>query len=249
MKDKQLELIEHAIGEVFEYNGMDLKVVDGTPCTGCVFCDSDSGCFDDEKVLVCNGGVRKDGKDVIFKLATDNTAVNQPSETKEIKKREYHDVGEEFEFHGMRLVAAESHQGACENCVLLEKCLNTDECPECIHYNRKDRKNVFFKFASTDNDGTANFTKEIPADLYDRLDYLGIIPNDVRSHNVGSSNYAEHTIQPWSVWLDYPELTSWDHDILKRVLRTKADNPRELDYEKIIQICQERLRQMKHKKQ
>lgn len=35
MKDKQLELIEHAIGEVFEYNGMDLKVVEGTPCTGC----------------------------------------------------------------------------------------------------------------------------------------------------------------------------------------------------------------------
>ena len=84
--------------------------------------------------------------------------------------------------------------------------------------------------------------------IYQRLKYLGIIHDgetDVRSFNIGNSNYSKHTIQPWSIWLDYPELTSWDHDIIKRVLRTKKGESRNLDYEKIIQICQERLRQLK----
>ena len=87
-------------------------------------------------------------------------------------------------------------------------------------------------------------------ELYGKLKYLGIIHDvdDVRSFNVGSSNYSEHIIQPWALWLDYPELTSWDHDILKRVLRTKKGESRELDYQKIIQICQERLRQIKVKR-
>ena len=39
----------------------------------------------------------------------------------------------------------------------------------------------------------------IPKTLYDRLNYLGLIPNEVRSHNVGESDYSQHTIQPWSV--------------------------------------------------
>ena len=62
---------------------------------------------------------------------------------------------------------------------------------------------------------------EISDELYDKLKYLGIIPNDIRSYNVGNSNYSDHIIQPWSIWLDYPELTSFDHDIIKRVLRIK----------------------------
>ena len=86
--------------------------------------------------------------------------------------------------------------------------------------------------------------------LYKRLRYLGIIHSekdgieDVRSFNVGNSNYSKHTIQPWSIWLDYPELTSWDHDILKRVLRTKQGDSRRSDYDKIIHICEERIRQL-----
>jgi hypothetical protein len=85
--------------------------------------------------------------------------------------------------------------------------------------------------------------------LYQKLKYLGIIHNevdgiDVRSHNVGASNYSKHVIQPWSIWLDYPELTSWDHDIIKRVLRTKKGDARRLDYRKIIHICEERIRQL-----
>ena len=89
---------------------------------------------------------------------------------------------------------------------------------------------------------------KIDWDLYQRLKYLGIINiengSEVRSHNIGTSNYSKHTIQPWSIWLDYPELTSWDHDIIKRILRTKKGESRILDYSKIIHICEERLRQI-----
>ena len=80
--------------------------------------------------------------------------------------------------------------------------------------------------------------------LYQKLNYLGLLPNDVRKNNIGKSNYSKHFIQPWAIWLDYPELTSWDHDILKRTLRTKEGEERKLDYQKIIHICQERIRQI-----
>lgn len=88
--------------------------------------------------------------------------------------------------------------------------------------------------------------------LQEKLEYLGIIPNEVNSHNEGNSNYNDgsHVITPWAIWADYPELTSWDHDIIKRVLRTKKDagyTPEEqriLDYKKIIHDCQERIRQL-----
>ena len=92
--------------------------------------------------------------------------------------------------------------------------------------------------------------KEISDELYAKLEYLGIIDNGVRSHNVGKSNYSKKVIQPWAVWLDYPELTGWDDDIIKRVLRikeeegTSANEARKMDYEKIIHNCQERMRQI-----
>ena len=65
----------------------------------------------------------------------------------------------------------------------------------------------------------------------------------VRNYNIGDSDYAQHKIQPWDIWLEY-NLNPWDADIIKRVLRTKIGNDRALDYEKIIHICQERLRQL-----
>lgn len=64
----------------------------------------------------------------------------------------------------------------------------------------------------------------------------------VRNYNVGSSDYSERKIQPWDIWLEY-NLNPWDADIIKRVLRRKP-NERQLDYEKIIHICQERIRQL-----
>ena len=67
--------------------------------------------------------------------------------------------------------------------------------------------------------------------------------NEVRSYNVGNSNYSKYKIQPWDIWLEY-NLNPWDADIIKRVLRHKEGDSRELDYEKIIHICQERIRQL-----
>lgn len=86
--------------------------------------------------------------------------------------------------------------------------------------------------------------REISDDLYQQLDILGLIPNKVRSYNVGDSNYADKLIQPWVIWKDYPELTAWDYDIIKRVLRIKLCDGRKKDYEKIIHICEERIRQL-----
>lgn len=88
--------------------------------------------------------------------------------------------------------------------------------------------------------------KEIDDKLYAELVHLGIInqdENNVRSHNVGTSDYSTHVIQPWAIWLDW-NLNPWDADIVKRVLRNKLGESRKQDYEKIIHICQERIRQI-----
>lgn len=66
---------------------------------------------------------------------------------------------------------------------------------------------------------------------------------NVRDYNVGKSDYAKHKIQPWDIILEY-SLNYWDGDIIKRVLRTKEGESRRLDYEKIIHICNERIRQI-----
>lgn len=66
---------------------------------------------------------------------------------------------------------------------------------------------------------------------------------DTRSYNIGVSDYSKHEIQPWDIWLEY-NLNPWDADIVKRILRKKHTDGRRLDYEKIIHICKERLRQI-----
>ena len=85
--------------------------------------------------------------------------------------------------------------------------------------------------------------------LYKELKRLGIIHADVnevdiRSFNVGNSDYSKHIIQPWSIWVDW-NLNAWDADIVKRVLRHKSTDSREQDYIKIIHICLERIRQLR----
>ena len=88
---------------------------------------------------------------------------------------------------------------------------------------------------------------EIPYSLYNALKEIGIIhigEEDARSVNVGASDYSQHLIQPWSIWMDW-KLNPWDADIVKRVLRNKKGDSRILDYEKIIHVCQERIRQLR----
>lgn len=92
----------------------------------------------------------------------------------------------------------------------------------------------------------------IDDELYKRLNYLGIIPDEIRSYNVGKSDYSKHIIQPWSIWIDY-NMDPWDADIIKRVCRTKEEpgmsweEARIMDYKKIIHNCQEKIRQLKNK--
>lgn len=92
----------------------------------------------------------------------------------------------------------------------------------------------------------------ISTDLFNKLNRLGLIPNDVRSGHVGKSDYSKHIIQPWSIWIDY-ELDPWDADIVKRVLRTKEEpgmstvEARIMDYDKIEHICREKKRQLSFK--
>lgn len=88
--------------------------------------------------------------------------------------------------------------------------------------------------------------KEISDELYSELKHLGIIhdeENNVRDYNVGESDYATRIIQPWSIWIEY-NLNPFDADIIKRVLRNKLGESRKSDYEKIIHICKERIRQI-----
>ena len=71
--------------------------------------------------------------------------------------------------------------------------------------------------------------------------------NDVRSYNVGASNYATNgtKYQPWDFWIKF-RLNPWDADITKRVLRIKKTDGRLLDYKKIKHICLERIRQFQN---
>ena len=85
-----------------------------------------------------------------------------------------------------------------------------------------------------------------------RLIELGVLKTDVhscRDAHVGKSDYSEHVIQPWTIWLEY-NMNAWDADIQKRLLRTKVEpgmtpeEARKLDYQKIIHDAQERIRQL-----
>ena len=84
---------------------------------------------------------------------------------------------------------------------------------------------------------------EIDNEIYKRLKICGLLPDEVRYRNVGASDYSKHFIQPWAIWIDYA-LNPWDADIIKRALRTKQGEDRKQEYQKIIHICEERIRQI-----
>ena len=106
---------------------------------------------------------------------------------------------------------------------------------------------IGYTSAQLKNRNTAGFG----SDLYKDKEPVGVTGDkeamedkeDIRSYNVGSSDYAKHKIQPWDIYLDY-DLNPWDADIVKRVLRTKKTDTRIMDYEKIIHTCKERIRQI-----
>lgn len=117
----------------------------------------------------------------------------------------------------------------------------------CVDRRFSDAYDIKFITELTNHSTVKLKTIQIDVTLYNKLRYLGILGDSkVRTYNVGASNYSsnEHLIQPWTLWLDYPNLTPFDQDIIKRVLREKTTDSRKLDYQKIIHICEERIRQI-----
>lgn len=141
----------------------------------------------------------------------------------------------------------QSTSEACEHCALREKCHDIDAETLCDALGLEHYSTYNFRQASESEQPVGDVVfdgmAQIPQDLYDHLQKLGIIPNEVRDTNVGASDYSKHVIQPWAIWQEYG-LNPWDADIVKRVLRHKATDTRVMDYEKIIHICQERIRQL-----
>jgi len=73
------------------------------------------------------------------------------------------------------------------------------------------------------------------------------LAEECRKYNIGQSDYAQKGIQPWDIWKDW-KLDPWDADIIKRISRHKLGTPRKEDYEKIIHICLEKIRQLNEEK-
>lgn len=118
--------------------------------------------------------------------------------------------------------------------------VNVDDCTGNVFYAGKwyDMGHIG---TQVKNRNTAGFGSDLYKDK-EPVEAKGD-KEDIRSYNVGASDYAQHKIQPWDIWLSY-DLNPWDADIVKRVLRTKETDGRRLDYEKIIHICKERIRQI-----
>lgn len=139
----------------------------------------------------------------------------------------------------------EAGADVCNECALHELCGRIDGTTLCEilgielfnDYNFKKQK------VEKGNDVANEHGGKIDEDTYKALKRLGILDTSVRSYNRGASDYSRHIIQPWSIWQDY-QLNAWDADIIKRVLRHKEGDSRRLDYEKIIHICEERIRQI-----
>ncbi|WAX10643.1 hypothetical protein BV283P3_00035 [Phocaeicola phage BV283P3] len=116
-------------------------------------------------------------------------------------------------------------------------CVDVDDCTE-RNFSAGGWYDIGYESVRMENRNTAGFGSDLYKDKEVKED-----KDDVRSYNVGASDYAKHDIQPWDIWREY-NLNPWDADIVKRVLRTKKTDGRRLDYEKIIHICKERIRQI-----
>lgn len=127
----------------------------------------------------------------------------------------------------------------CGRALTAEEGRTSSFCPECMDAMRHKLPNI----ASTRNPPTCVETQIALEEVQAEVLANQMAENDTRSHNVGESDYSKHKIQPWDIWIEY-RLNPFDADIIKRVLRHKKTDSRKMDYEKIIHICQERIRQI-----
>jgi len=132
--------------------------------------------------------------------------------------------------------------------------------PNNYDYDEEDDDPPFMFDEKSD---TVNGDTEIEID-YDDIDYdedddkydedFNVEEDDIRSFNVGNSNYSQHKIQPWDIWEDY-DLNPWEADIVKRVLREKYEpgmsyvDSRIMDFKKIIHVARKCIELLKKEKQ
>ena len=156
--------------------------------------------------------------------------------------------GETYEY--VKGICVEN-QDPCDFCALKDMCddlkREVHEFP-CEYIGMSMRDNGGFVKKEKDTETQPANSRLLDEDTYKALMRLGILDTSVRSYNRGASDYSRHIIQPWSIWQDY-NLNPWDADIVKRILRTKQGDSRRLDYEKIIHICEERIRQLENKEE
>ena len=116
-------------------------------------------------------------------------------------------------------------------------------CSDCGFDTTTLHSGVTPEQLATDPHTVTGSTTSIPTILYNQLNYLGLIPTSEREHNIGTSDYATKLIQPWSIFLDNPQLNYMECVLIKRILRTKSTDSRKLDLEKCHHIISELLRQ------
>lgn len=129
--------MERKIGEVFEYKGSKLKVMESEDgCTGCYL--EDCSCRNNRVIGECISYRRNDKKSVIFVEV-------QEQQDEEIKERK---VGEIFEYQGKKLKVVETKGSSCYNCYFADRdcdCENTRKVlGVCLSETRTDKKPVIF---------------------------------------------------------------------------------------------------------
>ena len=139
---------ERRIGEVFEYEGKKLKVVEGeNECDKCYFYNKIYCTRIDRIAGACLMSRRIDNKSVRFVEVTEEhetQQAEQPQKTEEIKERK---VGEVFEYEGHKLkVVADTDGRKCPKCFFYSRdcSLIRDVTGYCLKEKRIDRKGVTF---------------------------------------------------------------------------------------------------------
>lgn len=131
------EIKERKVGEIFEYKGHKLKVMESEDgCTGCYF--KESSCRNNRLIGECIYCRRNDKTGVIFVEV-------QEQQDEEIKERK---VGEIFEYQGKKLKVVETKGSICNNCYFENReCSNENiskVCGACLRETRTDNKPVIF---------------------------------------------------------------------------------------------------------
>lgn len=180
-------------------------------------------------------------KTYIYRGAKDfcyhNVVIAKLGDTLEIKKEFIRNITDNNKSHKMPLEIVDDLLASCD-----------EHDPESdLDIDELDLSDV----KSLDITNLARLVK-INLPVIEKLIHLGVLKtkdSSCRDYNVGMSNYSKHIIQPWTIWQEYG-LNPWDADIIKRVLRTKQERglseegQRVQDYQKIIHICEERIRQL-----